>query len=337
MTNSVESLPANWYFDPEIFRKEKDRIFRSNWCFICSEAELDEVGQYVTSEISDQSIVICRDQGNHLRGYLNLCRHRASPVCIKPAGKISHFICPYHAWSYDLDGQLLNAPGFDRELDKKKLSLNPIRVETWNSLVFACLDNDCQGLNEWLGGIVRLTGQFPQVKDMEFHVRLSNTFNANWKNYSDNSVEGYHLATIHRDLHHSLRPNIRITAHQDGKYVGFEVVDRKHGSPGYWLYKFPGLLMHFGKNSFNIERIRSRDVNQSQTDRWFWFRPEVDDEQRAQTVRFSNQVMQEDIEICTRVQENLQAGYYEHGVLSTECEPGTVFFQSCVRRALEDA
>lgn len=336
MSNLIESLPADWYSDPEIFRKERARIFRRSWCFICPEAELGESGQYLTSDISGQSIVICRDQSHQLRGYLNVCRHRASPVCIKPAGKLTRFTCPYHAWSYNLDGQLLNAPGFDRDFDKTGYGLFPVRVATWNSLVFACLDMECQGLDEWLGGAVKLTEQFPVVAEMEFYVRLSNSFMANWKNYSDNSAEGYHLATIHRDLSRSLMPEIRITAHEDGQYVGFEVVNRENGSPGCWIYKFPGLLMHFGKDSFNVERIRPLEVNQSRTDRWFWFRPEIDDRERTEAIRFSNQIMQEDIGICTRVQENLQAGHYDRGVLSPEREPGTVFFQSCVRQALED-
>ncbi|MCY4314252.1 MAG: aromatic ring-hydroxylating dioxygenase subunit alpha [Gammaproteobacteria bacterium] len=336
VANLTESLPANGYCNPEIFRRERDRIFRRSWHFICPEAELGESGQYVASDISGQSIVVCRDQSHRLRGYLNNCRHRASPVCIKPAGKRTHFTCPYHAWSYDLDGQLLNAPGFDRDFDKTGYRLFPVRVETWNSLVFACLDTQCQRLNEWLGGAVRLAEQFPGVMEMEFHVRLSNTFMANWKNYSDNSAEGHHLATIHRDLSRSLMSEIRITAHEGGQYVGFEVVNRESGSPGYWIYKFPGLRMHLGEDSFNVERIRPLEVDQSRTDRWFWFRPEIDDRERTETVRFSNQVMQEDIEICTRVQENLQAGHYDRGVLSPEREPGTVFFQSWVRQALEN-
>jgi len=336
MSMPIESLPADWYTDSGAYRTERERIFKRNWCFVCPEAELSKSGQYVTSEISGQSIVICRDQHGQLQGYLNVCRHRASPVCIKSAGNASHLVCPYHAWSYGLDGKLLNAPGFGRDFDRTKYSLFSIRVETWNSLVFACLDTACKGLNEWLGGIVRLTEHFPAVEDMQFHVRLANAFKANWKTYGDNSAEGYHLATIHPDLSQSLTPEIRITAHENGQYVGFEVVNREDGSPGYWIYKFPGLLMHFGKKSFNLECIRPLDVNQSQTERWFWFRPEVEDRERNEMVRFSNRIMQEDIEICIRVQENLQAGFYDRGMLSPEHELGTVFFQSCVRQALED-
>ena len=336
MAKPVKSLSSRWYCSQEIFLEERDKIFKRNWCFVCPEAELAEPGQYVTVQISGQSAVVARSNDRRLYGYLNVCRHRASPVCLKPSGKVSRLICPYHAWSYDLSGRLLNAPGFDQDFDKSKYGLIPVRVETWNNLVFACLDLDCRGLREWLGGIVELTDQFPEVQEMEFHARLSNTFMANWKTYSDNSAEGYHLATIHPELSQSLVPEIRIAAHENGQYVGFEVTNRRDGSLGYWVYKFPGLLLHFGPSSFNIERVISLDANRSQTERWFWFRPEVECEEREETIAFSNRIMNEDIDICTRVQENLQAGHYVHGVLSEEREPGTIFFQSCVRKALDN-
>ncbi|MXZ80670.1 MAG: aromatic ring-hydroxylating dioxygenase subunit alpha [Gammaproteobacteria bacterium] len=336
MSKLVESLPSRWYCSQEIFLEEREKIFRRNWSFVCSDEELKESGQYVTAEISGQSVLICRDRANDLRGFLNLCRHRASPVCTNLSGKVSRFTCPYHAWNYDLGGQLLNAPGFDESLDKAQYGLTPVRVETWNNLVFACLDRECLGLADWLGGIIGVAGQFPAIGEMEFHVRLSNTFMANWKNYSDNSAEGYHLATVHPGLHRSLAPGkTRITAHADGNYVGFEVTSLSDGSPGYWIYKFPGLLLHFSHSSFNIERVVPLDPSRSRTERWFWFLPEVDALEREETVTFSNRVMDEDIEICGRVQKNLEAGYYERGVLSPEREGGTIFFQSCVRNALD--
>lgn len=335
MTRLVESLPANWYCSPDIFRREREKIFSRNWSFICPADNLVEPGQYITAQISGQSVVVCRDASNRLRGYLNVCRHRASPVCLEPAGKTARFICPYHAWNYALDGQLLNAPGFEQSIDKREFGLMPVRIATWNSLVFACLDMNCEGLSEWLGGIIGLAEQFPVIEGMEFYVRLSNTLMANWKNYSDNSAEGYHLATIHPALHQSLTPGTRVTPYEIGKYVGFEVTNRTDGSLGYWVYKFPGLLMHFGQNSFNIERITALEANRTQTERWFWFAPEASDKEREDTVAFSNRIMHEDIEICSRVQENLQAGHYVSGVLSETREPGTIFFQSCVRQALE--
>ena len=92
--------------------------------------------------------------------------------------------------------------------------------------------------------------------------------------------------------------------------------------------------MHFSKSSFNIERVIPLEPGLSRMQRWFWFLPNVSEEQREKTIEFSNEVMNEDMGICQSVQANMESGNYQQGILSPEREPGTVFFQDCVRRAL---
>ena len=339
MNGAVQSLPAEWYHKEEIFQLELKKIFARNWSFVGSADELRNPGDYVTCAVANQSIVVVRDLQGGLRGFLNLCRHRASPLCIDKKGWIRQFTCPYHAWSYQLNGRLKQAPGFEWPGDvAEEMNLIPVQVGVWNGLVFACLDPDAISLWDWLGDIVAIAHDFPAVPEMKFTGFRSGSCQANWKNYSDNSAEGYHLATVHRELNASLvKGATRITPHENGKFVGFEVIYQggESDSPGYWIYKFPGLLMHFSMNGFNIEKVTPTDRNHSMIERWFWFMPSVGRRDAEQIIGFSSRVMEEDIGICGRVQKNLEGGYYHKGVLSTVREPGTVCFQQWVRMSLD--
>lgn len=335
MPSLATSLPADWYHREDVFSRERERIFRKHWSFVAPVDLVDEPGRFATTEIGGVPVVVCRDRDRTLRGFINLCRHRASPLCPADTGRITRFVCPYHAWCYALDGTLLKAPGFGPELDMKQHGLIPVRVEKWNHLIFACLDMEGPRLENWLGDIVRIARDYPAVEQMEFETICRNRCPANWKNYSDNSAEGYHLSCVHKELDRSLvTGNTRIRAHEHGQFVGFEVTYRDGNAPGYWIYKFPGLLMHFSRNSINLEVIRPQTPASTEMHRWFWFLPEVTKRDRQETIAFSSRVMEEDIGICARVQKNLESGYHETGILSEEREPGTIFFQSCVRNAL---
>ena len=335
MSTLVRSLPADWYHNEQIFTEEQQKIFKRHWSFVSSLDDLQNPGQFIVSDIAGQSVVVCRNSDNDLRGYLNLCRHRASPLCTDQSGRIARFICPYHAWSYDLNGSLLLAPGFDESLEKDKYGLIPVRVDCWNNLVFVCLSDNCPGLREWLGDIATIAEKYPAIKEMEFEVMLSNQLAANWKNYSDNSAEGYHLATIHPRLNQSLTAGqTRISTHENGQFVNFEVTSVEDSSPGNWLYKFPALLMHFSLHSFNLEKIMPLNATRSALQRWFWFNPGVSKKNRRETIAFSSHVMEEDMGICSRVQKNLEAGHHDTGMLSPLREPGTIYIQACVRKAL---
>ena len=338
----VASLEANYYDDPEIFSLEQRTIFTKNWIFVAPVSELSHSGDFVTDEIAERPVVIIRNNEGDIRGYYNLCRHRASVLCRERQGNRKVFVCPYHSWSYTLDGQLKNCPGFEHEIKSRQLEMNliPIRVEVWNELVFVCLDDTAPDLKTWMGDVLEIAERFPGVKEMEYEARLQNQGEVNWKTYSDNSAEGYHLDSVHKSLSLALVPDqTDIRNYENGGFTGFDVTYKGDSgqahSKGFWIYKFPGLLLHFSENSFNIERVLPKAPVKTEIHRWFWFMPEVHKTQRQETVEFSNVVMDEDMEICFQVQRNLAGGIYKQGLLSKEREPGTVFFQSLVREHLK--
>src|SRR5688572_14096894 len=132
----AETLPWSWYSDPEILRRERERIFRSAWQYVGHEAMVAEAGDRFAAEAGDVPVLVVRD-GETVRAFLNVCRHRGSEL-VEGDGNAKSIQCPYHAWTYGLDGSLLAAPRADREADfeSAELSLVELRLERWGPLLF---------------------------------------------------------------------------------------------------------------------------------------------------------------------------------------------------------
>ena len=339
-----ETLPASWYYDEAVYRREREAIFARNWSLLARTEQLPGPGDFVAGEVAGYPVFVVRDRDSRLKGFHNVCRHRAGPVVSATAGHCDVLRCAYHGWTYDLDGRLHKAPGFAASdgFDPAEFGLVPLRVESWNGLVFVCLDEAAPGLVSWLGEIAAVAERFAPLSALRFFREDAVEGAANWKTYGDNSAEGYHLPFVHRGLSRALdKAKTTIAAYPDGKFVGFDVryrdEDGRDAGPGFWIYKFPGLLLHFSERGFNLERVIPLDARRIRLVRWFWLAAAVaDDAEAAEAlVAESTAVMREDLGICEAVQRNLEAGIYRSGVLSREREPGTVFFQQLVREALE--
>ena len=343
--NGTESLPANWYHDAEIFARERELIFARHWTVIARAAQISAPGDFVTGEVAGRPVFVIRDREGGLKAFHNVCRHRAGPVVRGAGGHCNQLRCPYHGWVYDLSGRLKKAPGFaaDDRLELSDFNLFAVRAASWNGLVFVCLDPAAPTLEDWLGDIIGIAAGFPPLEHMRFYQEDSIEGRTNWKAYGDNSAEGYHLPHIHRDLTKSVvRRDLTIAPHANGQFVGFDVRYQSDPPeavrPGYWIYKFPGLLLHFSERSFNLERVIPLDPGRVRLVRWFWFLADgsLPDDEMAAIVASSTTVMREDLAICEAVQRNLEAGVYQSGRLSAGAEAGTLYIQSLVRLALEN-
>ena len=344
-----ETLPALWYHDPEVYARERRAIFRRHWWPIAREAELTTAGAYGAGEIAGWPAFVIRGKDGALRGFHNVCRHRAGPLLRKGAGRCAALTCRYHGWRYDLEGRLKSAPGLTlgADLDPAEFSLHPIRVASWNGLVFACLDPDAPELAAWLGDIVGIAADYPAVAEMAFQGEIVKQGAANWKAYGDNSCEGYHVKLVHTGLGKTVPDEqVEIRPYENGAFVGFDVTyapsaaDPSRRGKGFWIYKFPGLLLHFSDYAFNMEAVIPTGPRTILLRRWFWCAEALAAE-RGTTARAAidsaEQVMGEDLEICELVQKNLEAGVYETGRLSPTEEVGTIYFQQRVREALTGA
>ncbi|MEM7294322.1 MAG: aromatic ring-hydroxylating dioxygenase subunit alpha, partial [Pseudomonadota bacterium] len=203
-TGHPATLNASAYTDADIFARESKLIFRKHWWLVAPEAQLRERGACVGSRVARWPIVLMRGEDDVLRGFHNVCRHRAGPLMDDGECTVlkQGIACRYHAWRYNLDGSLRHAPGLKSgvDLEFESLGLFAIKVACWNGLVFASLDDDPPHLEDWLGDIVYIAQDFPRIDELEFDDHIENIGQANWKAYGDNSCEGYHVGMVHKAL-----------------------------------------------------------------------------------------------------------------------------------------
>lgn len=203
------TLPARYYLDPEIYEREKTQIFYRTWQYVAHVSSFESPGDYVTLQICDQNIFVIKGRDDVLRGFYNVCRHRAHELLSQPSGNVrSVIVCPYHAWAYEREGGLRGArfsdqrPGFD----KNAFGLREIRLEVFLDCVFVNLDDDAEPLSSQaadleadIGKHVPYLGDL-RAKDLDLG-RLGKTVqDAGWKVVVDNYVECYHCKHAHPDF-----------------------------------------------------------------------------------------------------------------------------------------
>jgi Rieske 2Fe-2S family protein len=207
------TLPGPDYVDPAIFAREQERIFAPGWSALAIATDLPRPGDWVTAALAGEQLLIVRQTDGSVRGFHNVCRHRGSTVCDGPAGSAGRTLrCPYHAWTYDLEGSLVGAPQLRAmpDVDRAGQGLVPVRTEVWSGLVWATLDPlapavaDTIGLEvaERLGGPAAI-GAWGMDR-LVSGARRTYEVAANWKLLVENFMECYHCATIHPELTRTL-------------------------------------------------------------------------------------------------------------------------------------
>src|SRR6202163_2348252 len=189
----ASTLPSTAYLDPAILEHEKDRIFYCTWQLVAHMSELARVGDFKPASILDEPILLTHAQDGKLRGFYNVCRHRAAQV-VTTRGNRKSLQCGYHGWVYGLDGKLQVAREMEgtEDFDKSDFGLVPIRVDTLGPFVFANLDPDAAPLADWIGVVpdeIKSAGY--DLASMRSIERRDYTIECNWKVYIDNYLEGY--------------------------------------------------------------------------------------------------------------------------------------------------
>ena len=195
----TKTLPWSWYTDPAVLRLEQERIFRRFWQYVGHAGDIAEAGSFVASRVGDVPVVLVRDEDGTLRAFLNVCRHRGSIVC-EGSGKRATLQCPYHAWTYGLDGRLIAAPRSEREggIESEELGLVPLRLDTWGPLVFVNPDDEAPPLSEFLEDVpARIAAAGIDVDALRFLKGAESELEANWKVCAENFLECYHCPTAH--------------------------------------------------------------------------------------------------------------------------------------------
>lgn len=207
-----DRIAATMYTDPALFDLEMERIFGRSWVWVAHASEVPQPGDYVTSHVGLQPVIVTRDRKGAIRVLVNRCRHRAATVCEGRKGKATSFVCPYHGWSYAPDGSLRGVPfagGYTADFDKAALGLKALRVDEYQGLVFATFNDDAPSLSDFLGHAKRWIDLFmkqgagyPVKTQGEHRFR----FPGNWKIQLENTTDAYHFPIVHRSFIDSLDP-----------------------------------------------------------------------------------------------------------------------------------
>lgn len=334
-----DTLPASWYADPAIFAKERVAIFQRHWQLFAHESRMPNSGDYVAGTLCGLPILVMRGRDGKVRGFHNVCRHRAAQLVPDGTGRAGALVCPYHGWSYDGEGRLIRARDFgdDAGLDPHSIGLFPLRTECWKGLVFVCFDLDAPPLLDWLGPIARMAADYP-LERYRFYRDKVRDVAIDWKAYGDNYLEGYHLELMHPGLCAAIEiDQYVIDVYDREEFFHLYGPRRADGlTQGLYFYRFPVLMLNlydWGASIATIEPLgagRMRHVN------WYLFgdlspatRPE-----RDRITEWAIEIVSEDIAVVTGVQRNLNAGVYDRGRLSPKHEHALKGFQDMVRRSL---
>ncbi len=197
----VPVLPIEAYTSMEWFRKEQEKLFENTWQFAGFIEDLTDPGDYITVQCGRQNIVVVKDQDNSLKAFHNLCRHRGTQLLRAVGRRQKAITCPYHDWTYDLNGELISIPEETSEfedLHKKKLCLHKASVAIWRGMLWVHTKPNTIPIDEWFSGCEKHLGPHNPERLIEYpDTRYEKVINANWKIIVENYIDVYHLAHLH--------------------------------------------------------------------------------------------------------------------------------------------
>jgi Rieske 2Fe-2S family protein len=200
-TSGAKTLPQRYFVSPEIFAAEQQNIFLKQWVLVGHQSQIGKPGDYFTAEVAGESLIVVRDQKSTIRGFYNVCRHRGTRLREDQNGHVSAIQCPYHAWTYGLDGRLIGAPHMDEVpgFDKANYSLNPVSLALWEGFVFVNLTQSPTPLEKVFAP---LAGKFSHwnLDRLQSAKRIDYDVRANWKLIFENYSECYHCPGVHPTL-----------------------------------------------------------------------------------------------------------------------------------------
>jgi carnitine monooxygenase subunit len=350
------TLPSNLYRSPEVFRHEQEMIFARCWTFACHRSQVAQTGQYVRIEIGDEEILVVRDKNGVLQAFYNVCLHRAHTLVQDSAGHISLITCPYHAWTYRLDGSLATVRNGEqiKDFEKCDFKLKSVKVEDFGGLIFVNLDPDAVPLATQAPDLLQnLQRWCPDLPKLKFSTRATWDIKCNWKTAIENFSECYHCAAAHPAFvdfvdmqtysvttHGIWNVHVSRTGAAEKSPYDYSVADGR--LPEYVaVYLWPNLTLWIMPGSGNIAPLymvptgpeTCREVMD------YYFMDPTPTAAEAESMAYLRDVLQpEDIGLCEGVQKGLRSRSYTAGRLVVDetrtgiSEHGVHHFQQLYHR-----
>lgn len=345
----ASTCPAAWYVDPRILELEQRTTFARSWQYACRLDQVRHPGEYVTFELAGEPLVVVRGGDGVLRGFFNVCRHHAAAVMTEPSGCVKRLQCPYHGWTYTLEGALKAAPAFEgvRNFDPAAHSLVPVATAVWENWVFVRLSSDGPSIEEFLGEELVAQVHGLDLARLRWFDRRHYIFDCNWKVFVDNYLDGgYHVPYLHQGLgsvldynkytiengrRHCLQSSPMVTR---GAEAETGAVRKGKRALYYWFY--PNFMFNWYEGVMDTNLVYPRGVDQTEVIFDFWFADvsEGAREFNLASIDIANRVQAEDEGICRSVQRGLHSRAYDTGRLSVRREAGEQLFHQLLHADL---
>lgn len=193
------TLPRELYVGEEAFHFDTQVMLKSVWLYACTAAHVKNPGDYFVFEVGHNAIIIVRGRDNEIRAFWNSCRHRGAKICVEQRGRAPRLMCPYHQWTYGLDGKLLAARSMAEDFDKQDYGLNPVALENVGGLIFICMDENPPSIERVKADIEDQIGIY-DIERLKVVVQDNYIEDANWKLVMENNRECYHCDAGHPEL-----------------------------------------------------------------------------------------------------------------------------------------
>ncbi|MEZ5873080.1 MAG: aromatic ring-hydroxylating dioxygenase subunit alpha [Nitratireductor sp.] len=339
---AAHSMPAEFYTSPDQLELEIDQVLRREWLCVGHVGEIRNPGDFFTTEMVDEQLIVTRDMQGVVRVLSNVCRHRGNRVA-EGSGNSRKFICRYHTWSYDTTGALVAAPLMKGQtgFSKEKCGLPEFPSEVWNGWIFVNLDSNATPLAprlEGLGNVIR--NYHPDARFLVF--MEEDSWNCNWKSLFENFMEGYHLSATHLETLHPITPTSLCKKMASGEaWTGYHAFydpsypprgpfhpdlteDERRNSPMYGIY--PNLVVGMATNFTLFMCLRPDGPDRVKIR---WGVTGLEDLPESQKVRdyvaLCRAFNAEDKEKLEALQQALKTRHYQGGPLAPDDFEGTIW------------
>ena len=322
------SLDAVCYLNAKFLEVENQQIFHKSWQFLCHEEKLDKPGSYVCASIQGQPVIAVRNRTDELKAYYNVCKHRGHELA-DGEGVTSKLTCPYHAWSYDLDGKLVNAPRTDSLIDfeTSEINLTRVQIEVFCHLVFINLDSTADSLTNQTENLGQEIMKFaPDLANLTFSRRLTYNVKANWKAVIDNFLECYHCPGAHKGFSSMFdMQTYKVTTHniysshlakaRTGTNSAYNIDSATVDDHAVWfLWPNITLMRYPGRGNFMVWRFFPVSESETWEEFDFFYEESEPNELEQESLKFIDEVLQvEDINLVESVQRGMNSPAFTSG------------------------
>jgi choline monooxygenase len=322
------SLRADAYTREEWYHADLKAIFARHWQWVCHVEKLRNPGDYIALTVADQPIAVVRDKDGVLRAFYNVCKHRAHEL-LSGTGNTTRIMCPYHAWVYKLDGQLVRAPETEHleDFTPSEICLDEVQVEEFCGFVYVNLDRQAPSLASQSGNLeTEIRHWAPDIDGLTFGRRLTYDIRSNWKNVVDNFLECYHCPTAHKDFCDLVdMDTYKVTTYgiysshmaeagnsPNSAYDVSNATVKTHAV--WWLWPTTCLMRYPGRSSMIVLNIIPMGPDRTLETYDFYLETPDPDPMEVDAMRYIDEVLQpEDIALVESVQRGMNTPAFTQG------------------------